>query len=110
MKDKKYGENGTTQGAGDQGSKLEGKSRRLGTFSGVSTEPGTYQIGTGRKNSDKSDISVAGGESPERVAGKLLGQLICEADKQLAYYEQQVNLLRCRIEELKQISETINTK
>ena len=82
----------------------------MGTFSGVGAESGTYQVGTCGKDSHESDISVVGGGSSEGIAGKLLSQLIAEANKQLAYYEQQATLLRVRVEELKQISESINTK
>ncbi len=105
MQDNYYGENGTAQRTGNQGGKLKSESRCLGTFSGVSTEHGTYQIRACGEDSHKSDISVLRGESVEGIAGKLLSQLICEADKQLAYHEQQASLLRQRIEELKQISE-----
>jgi len=110
MWDINYGENGAAQGAGNQGSKFKSQLQRLGTFSGVGTESGTYQVGTCGKDSHESDISIVGGASSEGIGGKLLSQLIAEASKQLAYHEQQATLLRARVEELKQVSESINSK
>ncbi|MBE9201504.1 MULTISPECIES: hypothetical protein [unclassified Nodularia (in: cyanobacteria)] len=105
MQDSNYGENGKTERTRNQGSKLESKPGCLGTFSAISPEHGTYQIRAGREDSNKSDIAILGGESIQRITGKLISQLITEADKQLAYHEQQAGFLRERIEELKHISE-----
>ncbi len=105
-----YGENGTTERTRNQGSKLESKSRCLGTLPGVSTEYGTYKVRTGREDSHEPNTSILGSESIEGIAGKLISQLICEAKKQLAYHEQQTALLRDRIQELEKISENTDTE
>ncbi|AFZ59391.1 hypothetical protein H6G54_00750 [Anabaena cylindrica FACHB-243] len=82
----------------------------LGTPETTCTGIGTHQVGTGRENSHRTDTSILGGESIEGISGKLVGQLIDETEKQLAYYDQQSQLLRVRLQELREISEITDTE
>ncbi|MEH2414469.1 hypothetical protein [Nostoc sp.] len=105
----KNGKNRTTEiRQGSHRSKPEGTPRSMGTLSGTSAGYGTYQIPTFGENSDESDTLVAGQQSVSEVAGKLVSQLVEETEKQLAYYEQQSELLRNRLKELKQIASNGN--
>jgi hypothetical protein len=110
MRVNNYGENRTTERTRNQGSKPESKPRCLGTIPGVSTEHGTYKVRASGENSHESNTSILGSESIEKITGKLISQLVCEANKQLAYHEQQAALLRDRIEELEKISEVQDTE
>ncbi|MCC5641328.1 hypothetical protein LC593_37150 [Nostoc sp. CHAB 5844] len=86
-------------------SKPESESRSMGTFSGVSANDGSNQIRIGGKNSDESNTSVAGEQSSSEISGKIIRQLVDETEKQLAYHEQQAELLREMLKELKQVPE-----
>ncbi|MEH2379173.1 MAG: hypothetical protein V7K27_09855 [Nostoc sp.] len=100
----KNGKNRTTEiRQGSYRSQPEGTPRSMGTLSGTSAGYGTYQIPTFREDCDESDTLVAGQQSASEIAGKLVSQLVEETEKQLAYYEQQSELLRIRLKELKQI-------
>ncbi|MEH2390034.1 MAG: hypothetical protein V7K14_30575 [Nostoc sp.] len=105
----KNGKNRTTEiRQGSYRSQPEGTPRSMGTLSGPSTGYGTYQIPAFGEDRDKSDTLVAGQQSVSEIAGKLVSQLVEETEKQLAYYEQQSELLRNRLKELKQIASNGN--
>ncbi len=110
MQDSNYGKDGTTQGARNEGSKLKSQPGCVGTFSRIGAGLGTHQVGTGRENSYGTDTSILRGQSIERLAGKLVGQLINETEKQLAYHDQQSQLLKSRLQELQQLSEIKSTE
>ncbi|MBG1240991.1 hypothetical protein [Nostoc sp. NZL] len=104
----KNGKNGSSKfRQGSEGSQLEGESRSVGAFSAASSEHGSYQIATLGADSYKSDTFVTGQQSIGEFSGKLVSQLIDETEKQLAYYEQQAEVLRDRLKELKQIPESL---
>ncbi|WP_414574111.1 hypothetical protein [Nostoc sp. CCY 9925] len=88
-------------------SELKSASRSVGAIPGASTNYGTHQIPTFRENSDKSDINISKQHSSSAVTGEVVGQLIEETEKQLAYHEQQADLLRNRLKELRQIPVSI---
>ncbi|WP_100901169.1 hypothetical protein [Nostoc flagelliforme] len=90
-----------------EGSEFEGEPRSLGTFSGFSGESGTYSFSVARENCDQPNTAISRKWSISEISGKLIGQLIDETEKQLAYYEQQAEILRERLEELKQIPESL---
>ncbi|MDZ8136311.1 MAG: hypothetical protein RM049_13545 [Nostoc sp. DedQUE04] len=90
-----------------QNSQLEVRNGSLGTFPGGSSEYGFNQIPVGREDSDKPNIFVSGQWSTHGIPGKIVGQLIEENEKQLAYHEQQAELIRGRIKQLKEIPETL---
>lgn len=83
----------------------ESESRSVGSLSGVGGKHESYQVRVGRENSYKTDTLVPREQSGEGITGKIIGQLVGETEKQLAYHEQQVELLKRRLEELKQFSE-----
>ncbi len=104
----KNGKNRSSEvGQGSQRSQPQGESRSLGTLSGFSANYGSYQIATLREDSDKSDTAVTREQSISEVTGKLVSQLIDETEKQLAYYEQQSELLRERLKELKHLPDSL---
>ncbi|WP_138500926.1 hypothetical protein [Nostoc sp. PA-18-2419] len=84
-------------------SELKSASGSVGAISGTSTDSGTYKIATFRENSDKSDIDISRQRSSSGITGEVVGQLIEETEKQLSYHEQQADLLRNRLKELRQI-------
>ncbi|WP_414546079.1 hypothetical protein [Nostoc sp. CCY0012] len=88
---------------GSERSKSESEPRGLGTVSGTSAEYGTYQVTTGREDSNESNISISGEQPIGSIPGKIIGQLVDETEKQLAYHEQQAEILRERLRELNQI-------
>ncbi|MFK0730025.1 MAG: hypothetical protein ACFKPT_25065 [Gloeotrichia echinulata GP01] len=75
----------------------------MGDASRVSTEYGTNQITVDGEDSDERDPNPSR-SSKNGISGKIVGQLIEETEKQLAYYEQQAELLKERLQELKQIN------
>ncbi|MBG1263085.1 hypothetical protein [Nostoc commune] len=79
----------------------------LGTVSDNGSRDGTYKIAVSGENSDKSNILVEGQQPLSGIPGKIVGQLIHENEKQLAYHEEQAQLIKDRIRELKQIPETL---
>ncbi|MEH2190284.1 MAG: hypothetical protein V7K64_29630 [Nostoc sp.] len=79
----------------------------VGSFSGSSAEYGFNQITTGRKNSYAPNTLVAGQQRDDAFPGEVIGQLIDENEKQLAYHEHQAQVIRLRIQELKQIPESL---
>jgi hypothetical protein len=100
----KNGKNGSSKfRQGSQGSQLESESRSVGAFSAASSQHGSYPIATLRADSDKPNTVVTGEQSIGELSGKLVSQLIDETEKQLAYYEQQADVLRERLQELKGI-------
>lgn len=90
-------------GKGSQRSKLESEPRSVGTVSRPSAESGTYQVGASRKDSNESNTLISGEQSIDSIPGKIIGQLVDETEKQLAYHEQQAEVLRERLRELKRI-------
>jgi hypothetical protein len=95
---------------GSQRGKFESESRSMGTFQSVSTEHGSYPVATAREDRDKANTSRR--KPINGISGKIVSQLIEETEKQLAYHEQQAEVLRERLKELKQVSEnnTIGTE
>ncbi|MBN3924020.1 hypothetical protein [Nostoc sp. NMS4] len=79
----------------------------MGAFPGTSSEYGSYKVGASREDSDKSNTVVTGGCTTSQIPGKLVSQLIDETEKQLAYYEEQVEVLKDRLKELKEIPENL---
>ena len=90
-----------------QDSQFEVRVRSLGSFSGSSSEHGFNQITTSRKDSYESNTLVARQQRDDAFPGEVIGQLIDENEKQLAYHEHQAQVIRIRIQELKQIPETL---
>lgn len=90
-------------GKGSKRSQSEGQSRSLGAFSTASTSDGIDQIGISREDSNESDTFVSGKQPDGSIPGKIISQLVDETEKQLAYHEQQAEILRERLKELKQI-------
>ena len=90
-----------------ENSELKVRIGSLGTVSDNGPRDGTYQITASRKNSNESNTVVKGQQSPSGISGKIVSQLIYENEKQLAYHEQQSQLIKDRIRELKQIPETL---
>lgn len=86
-----------------QNSKPETRGGCLGTFPRSSSQHGAYKVGAGREDSSESNIFIPGQHSNTAVPGKIVSQLIQETEKQLAYYEQQAEVLRVRLQELKEI-------
>ncbi len=81
--------------------------RSLGSFSGSSAEHGFNQITASRKDSYASNTLVAGQQRDDAFPGEVIGQLIDENEKQLAYHEHQAQVIKLRIQELKQIPESL---
>jgi hypothetical protein len=106
MRVKNDGKDRKAEGKRNEGGRAKGSSRSLATLPRTGAEYGTYQVGASREDSQASDTFVLGRESIEGIAGKLISQLINEAEKQLAYHDQQSQLLKSRIEELRQLSES----
>lgn len=105
-----HGKNGTAQereGRHNNFRDSESFSGVLGTTQATSAGNGTYQVGASREDSQGTNTFILGGGSSEGIAGKLIGQLINETEKQLAYYDQQSQLLKSRLQELKEISEAV---
>lgn len=88
---------------GYQGCKPESESRSMGTFRSASEEHGSYQVGTSGENSRESYFVGTGEQPGQTISGKIISQLVEETEKQLAYYEQQSEILRERLTELKAI-------
>lgn len=92
-------------GEGSHVGDFKSQSRSLGTSPGAGSEHGTYQVRVSGENSDQPNTSFSGQNSNAAIPGKIISQLIDENEKQLAYHEQQVELIKQRIRELKQIPE-----
>ena len=107
MEIKNGGQRSSEVWQGSKGSQSESEPRSVGAFSTTSTGDGSYQVGAGRKDSDKSNTLVAAQHRANQVTGKFVSQLIDETEKQLAYHEQQTELLRNRLQELKQIPDSL---
>jgi len=93
-------------------SEHEARVGSLGTIPVFSSEHGSYEIGTSRKDCNEGNTVVAGKHTPVEVGGKLIRQLVSETERQLAYHEEQIKyheqqseLLKERIEGLKEIPE-----
>ncbi|MHC5768939.1 MAG: hypothetical protein ACYTXI_25615 [Nostoc sp.] len=102
------------QEGSNQISHLESEPRGMGIIPAFGGEFGDYKIGTGRKNSDEPDTSFGGEWTDRGIPGKILGQLIDENEKQLAYHQeqcyyhqQQIKNIQDRLENLKQIPESL---
>lgn len=79
----------------------------LGSFSGVSTEYGADKIAASREDSYQSDTAITGQRTDEGLPGEVVAQLIDENEKQLTYHQQQIELIKARIEDLKRIPEIL---
>lgn len=89
-----------------QNSQFEIRDGSLGTLSRSSSEYGLNQITVGREDSDEPDIVVIGQWSNDGISGKIIDQLIQENERQLAYHEEQADLLRSRIKQLREIPQS----
>ena len=98
----KHGENGTSEDRKNSNiGNLEGQSRSLGAFSSSSSEHGHDEVRASRENSQQGNSAATERQSLNGITGKIAGQLITETEKQLAYHEQQVEVLKDRLKELK---------
>jgi hypothetical protein len=101
----KNGRKRTTKiGQRDKRSKSKSQPRGVGTVSESGAEYGTIQIGASRKDSDQGNSDTRGSFSNNPIPGKIVSQLVEETEKQLAYHEQQTEILRKRLNELKEIN------
>ena len=107
--DDKNGKNGKTEDErGSQRSQLESEPKCLGVISVSGRELGTHQIGTRGENRHEPDTFVSGKLTDSVIAGKIAGQLVEEAEKQLAYHEEQVEVIREQLHVLREIAKTSN--
>ena len=83
----------------------EGRPRSVGAFPNTSQKYGAYQITVGREDSDQRDTVATREQSTIGITGKIHSQLINEARRQLAYHQQQVEVLKDALTQLEQISE-----
>ncbi|MEH2310741.1 MAG: hypothetical protein V7K35_04770 [Nostoc sp.] len=90
-----------------QNSQFEIRDGSLGTLPRTSPKHGFNQITIGGKDSDEPNSLVIGQWSDNGISGKIIGQLIDENEKQLAYHEQQAELIKDRIKQLKEIPESL---
>jgi hypothetical protein len=102
------------QEGSNQISHIKSEPRSMGVIPAFGRELGHYEIGTGRKDSDEPDAAYRGEWTNSGISGKIIGQLIDENEKQLAYHQeqcyyhqQQINNVQGRLETLKQIPETL---
>jgi hypothetical protein len=86
---------------------FKGESRIVGDAPKSSSEHGSYQVGTGGEDCNESNPVVPQGWTVSGIPGKIIGQLTDEVEKQLAYHEQQAEVLRDQLRELKQIPESL---
>lgn len=84
---------------------IESHPRILGDAPTISPELGNDSIGASRKNSDQTNSAIDRKPTGHGIAGKIIGQLINETARQLAYHETQVTELKTRLEELRQLAE-----
>ncbi|WP_029637099.1 MULTISPECIES: hypothetical protein [Nostocales] len=104
----KNGRKRTSQiGERSEGSELESQPRSMGAFPAVSSGNGSFEIGASRKDSNESNTVITGKHPVDEITGKFVSQLIDETEKQLAYYEDQAELLKTRLEELRRIPENL---
>ncbi|MEH1992359.1 hypothetical protein [Nostoc sp.] len=90
-----------------QNSQLKVRDGSLGIISGNSSEYGFNQIAVSREDSSEPNILIVGQWSNNGIPGKIISQLIEENEKQLAYHEQQAELIKSRIKQLKDIPESL---
>ncbi|MDZ8135137.1 MAG: hypothetical protein RM049_07510 [Nostoc sp. DedQUE04] len=88
----------------NKGSQFESQSRSMGTLSETSAEPGTYSLGTSGEDSNKRDSHTSRSFTNNSIPGKIISQLVDETEKQLAYHEEQAEILRDRLKELKEVT------
>ncbi|MEH2320838.1 hypothetical protein [Nostoc sp.] len=106
--EKQNGKNGSSQlSEKSQDSQFKVRDRSLGTIPVLSSEHGLNQIPTSGEDSDQPNLPVIGQWSSNGIPGKIIGQLIDENERQLAYHEQQVELIKGRIKQLREIPESI---
>lgn len=86
---------------------FEGESRVLGDATNVSIKHGAYQVATRRADCDKPNSVVTPEWTVSGIPGKIVGQLIDENEKQLAYHRHQVEIIENRIQELRQIPDSL---
>nr|MDZ8015122.1 hypothetical protein [Nostoc sp. ZfuVER08] len=86
-----------------QNCQFETRVGSLGSLSRISSKHGSNKIGASRKDRHKSDTVESRERKCGAIPGKVIDQLIDETEKQIAYYEQQTELLRDRLKELKQL-------
>lgn len=85
----------------------ESDTRIMGGTSTVSTGSRNDQIGVSRENSEPTDTIGSREWSNVGITGKIVGQLIKETERQLAYYRTQVNELETRLQELHELTATL---
>jgi hypothetical protein len=103
----KDAQNRTTKEVGERKNirNTEDRAGSLGTVQLASGKSGVNPIGTSGENCLQGDTSVSPNPSFSAIAGKIASQLINEAEKELAYYQTQAEVLKERIQALKTISE-----
>ncbi|MEH2337598.1 hypothetical protein [Nostoc sp.] len=91
-------------GQRDKGSESKGQSRSVGSLSEVGTEHGAFPLRTSGEDSDERDSYTSRSFSNNTIPGKIISQLVEETEKQLAYHEQQAEILRNQLRELKEVN------
>ncbi|BAY74166.1 hypothetical protein NIES25_05760 [Nostoc linckia NIES-25] len=89
---------------GDERSQSKSQSGSVGTVSDIGAEHGTYPIRTSGEDSNERDSNTSRSFANNTIPGKIISQLVEETEKQLAYHEQQAEILRNRLRELKQVN------
>jgi hypothetical protein len=94
-------------GQGDDIRNAESRPERMGIFPIVSQRHGTYEVSVSGNDSNEADTVISRGERYKGISGKLIGQLIEETQKQLAYHRTQTEVLEERLCELKEAFEAV---
>ncbi|MBN3911088.1 MAG: hypothetical protein HWQ35_32470 [Nostoc sp. NMS1] len=102
------------QKGSNQTSHVKSEPRGMGIIPAFGGKPGDYEIGTSRKDSNEPDAVSPGEWTDGGISGKLIGQLIDENEKQLAYHQEQcyyhqtqAQKVQDTLERLRQIPETL---
>lgn len=80
--------------------------RIMGVASTISLEHGNDEIRSGGEDSERRNTFSSRGQSNEGISGKIVGRLINETEKQLAYHKSQTSELEARLEELRQLADS----
>jgi hypothetical protein len=81
--------------------------RSLGSIPAGGSKHGVNTITVSGEDSCEPDTVVTGQQSDNGLPGKIVGQLFEENEKQLAYHQQQVEIIKARIESLRQVPQTL---
>lgn len=100
--------NRTSQvGQGNNIRNAQDRPGRMGIFALTSQGHGTYEVSVGRDDSNEANTVISRGERYKGISGKLIGQLIEETRKQLAYHKTQTEILEERLCELEEAFEAV---